>query len=96
VCFSDDPRADLKAYAGANLQQETVAESAVRNAPAFSRFLKVASHGNATIVNFTNVADDAQVARTTVGRSQSSRSISFWAIIQRSRSRPRRTFPLKI
>jgi predicted AAA+ superfamily ATPase len=66
IYFSDDPRADLEAYAGAYLQQEIVAEGAARNVPAFSRFLKVASHCNATIVNFTNLANDAQVARTTV------------------------------
>jgi predicted AAA+ superfamily ATPase len=66
VYFSDDPQADLRAYSGAYLQQEIVAEGAARNVPAFSRFLKVASHCNATIVNFTNVANDAQVARTTV------------------------------
>ena len=66
IYFSDDPKADLEAYAGAYLQQEIVAEGAARNVPAFSRFLKVASHCNATIVNFTNVSNDAQVARTTV------------------------------
>ncbi len=33
---------------------------------AFSRFLRVAALCNATRVNFTNVANDAQVARTTV------------------------------
>lgn len=66
IYFSDDPRADLEAYAGAYLQQEIVAEGAARNIPAFSRFLKVAAQCNATIVNFTNLANDAQVARTTV------------------------------
>jgi predicted AAA+ superfamily ATPase len=66
IYFSDEPKADLEAYAGAYLQQEIVAEGAARNVPAFSRFLKVASHCNATIVNFTNVSNDAQVARTTV------------------------------
>jgi predicted AAA+ superfamily ATPase len=66
IYFSDDPKADLEAYAGAYLQQEIVAEGAARNVPAFSRFLKVAALCNATIVNFTNVANDAQVARTTV------------------------------
>ncbi|MGH9363719.1 MAG: ATP-binding protein [Thermoanaerobaculia bacterium] len=66
IYFSDDPRADLQAYAGLYLQQEIVAEGATRNVPAFSRFLKVAALCNATIVNFTNVANDAQVARTTV------------------------------
>jgi predicted AAA+ superfamily ATPase len=66
IYFSDDPGADLKAYAGTYLQQEIVAEGAARNIPAFSRFLGVAAFCNATIVNFTNVANDAQVARTTV------------------------------
>ena len=66
IYFSDDPRADLQSYAGSYLQQEIVAEGATRNVPAFSRFLKVASHCNGTIVNFTNVANDAQVKRTTV------------------------------
>ena len=66
IYFSDDPRADLEAYAGSYLQQEIVAEGAVRNLPAFSRFLKVAALCNAQIVNFTNVSNDAQVARTTV------------------------------
>ena len=66
VYFSEDPQADLQAYAGLYLQQEVVAEGATRNVPAFSRFLKVAAHCNGTIVNFTNVASDAQVARTTV------------------------------
>jgi len=66
IYFSDDPGADVKAYTGLYLQQEIVAEGLTRNIPAFSRFLKVAAHCNGTIVNFTNVANDAQVARTTV------------------------------
>jgi len=66
IYFSDDPRADLDAYTGLYLQQEVAAEGATRNVPAFSRFLRAAALCNATIVNFTNVANDAQVARTTV------------------------------
>src|SRR5437870_3812013 len=66
IYFSDDPQADLAAYAGTYLQQEIVAEGATRNVPAFSRFLRVAAHCNGTIVNFTNIANDAQVPRTTV------------------------------
>jgi predicted AAA+ superfamily ATPase len=66
IYFSDDPRADLQSYAGSYLQQEIVAEGVTRNVPAFSRFLKVAAFCNGTIVNFTNVANDAQVKRTTV------------------------------
>jgi len=66
IYFSDDPGADLQAYTGSYLQQEIVAEGAMRNVPAFSRFLKVAAFCNGTIVNFTNIANDAQVPRTTV------------------------------
>ncbi len=66
VYFSDDADADLEAYAGTYLQQEIVAEGATRNAPAFTRFLRVAASCNATVVNFTAVASDAQVPRTTV------------------------------
>jgi predicted AAA+ superfamily ATPase len=66
IYFSDDPAADLESYTGLYLQQEVVAEGAIRNIPAFSRFLKIASLCNGTIVNFTKVSNDAQVARTTV------------------------------
>lgn len=66
IYFSDDAHADLEAYTGTYLQQEIVAEGATRNVPAFSRFLRVAALCNATWVNYTNVANDAQVPRTTV------------------------------
>lgn len=66
IYFSADASADLEAYAGSYLQQEIVAEGATRNIPAFSRFLRVAALCNGTIVNFTEVASDAQVPRTTV------------------------------
>jgi len=66
IYFSDDPQADLQAYAGTYLEQEIAAEGAARNIPAFTRFLKIAAQCNGTIVNFTNVSNDAQVARTTV------------------------------
>ena len=66
IYFSDDPLADLKAYSGSYLQEEIVAEGATRNVPAFSRFLHVAAQANGTVVNFTNIANDAQVPRTTV------------------------------
>jgi len=66
IYFSDAADEDLKAYAGAYLQEEIVAESAARNIPAFSRFLRVAALCNGTIVNFTKIANDAQVPRTTL------------------------------
>jgi predicted AAA+ superfamily ATPase len=66
IYFSDDPQADLGAYTGTYLQQEIVAEGATRNVPAFSRFLHVAALCNATVVNYTNISNDAQVPRTTI------------------------------
>ena len=66
IYFSDDPAADLEAYAGSYLQQEVVAEGATRNVPAFSRFLRIAALCNGTIINYTNVGNDAQVPRTTI------------------------------
>lgn len=66
IYFSDDPDADLAAYTSVYLQQEIMAEGVTRNVPAFSRFLKFAALCNGTIVNFTNLANDAQVPRTTI------------------------------
>ena len=66
IYFSDDPQSDLHSCSGSYLQQEIIAEGAIRNIPAFSRFLKVSALCNSTIVNFTNIANDAQVPRTTV------------------------------
>jgi predicted AAA+ superfamily ATPase len=66
IYFSANPAADLEAYAGTYLQQEIVAEGSARNIPAFSRFLRIAALCNGMVVNFTNVANDAQVPRTTV------------------------------
>ena len=66
IYFSANPEADLEAYAGTYLQQEVVAEGSARNIQAFSRFLRIAALCNGTVVNFTNIANDAQVPRTTV------------------------------
>ncbi|MDE1920535.1 MAG: ATP-binding protein [Candidatus Omnitrophica bacterium] len=66
IYFSDDVKADLNAYISNYLTLEIAAEALTRNIPAFSRFLTVAALCNASIVNFTEVANDAQVKRTTV------------------------------
>ena len=66
IYFSDNIDADLDAYASVYLQQEIMSEGVTRNVPAFSRFLKFAALCNGTIVNFTNLSNDAQVPRTTV------------------------------
>ncbi len=66
IYLSDEPREDLQAYAGTYLQQEVAAEGLTRNIPAFSRFLEVAALCNGQMLNFAKIANDAQVARTTV------------------------------
>ena len=66
VYLGDEPEQDLGAYVGNYLQQEIAAEGLTRNIPAFSRFLEVAALSNATVVNFTQIASDAAVPRTTV------------------------------
>lgn len=66
IYFSGEPEEDLKAYIGTYLKEEIAAEGLTRNIPAFSRFLEVAALCNGRMINFTNIANDAQVARTTV------------------------------
>ncbi len=64
--FSSDPQADFAAYVGNYLQIEVSAEAAVRNIPAFSRFLHVIAQCNAEMINWAQVSSDAQVAASTV------------------------------
>jgi uncharacterized protein len=64
--LSDSFDEDLAAYVGTYLTEEIAAEGLARNLPAFSRFLQVAAATNAKILNYTNVASDAQVPRQTV------------------------------
>jgi predicted AAA+ superfamily ATPase len=66
IYFSDAPFEDLEACAGNYLREEIAAEAIVRNVPAFSRFLTVAGLCNGKIINYTNIASDAQVPRSTV------------------------------
>ncbi len=66
VYFSDSPAEDLKAYAGNYLREEIAAEGLIRNVPAFSRFLEVAALCNGTLINYTLIANDAQVPKSTV------------------------------
>ena len=66
IYFSDAPREDLAAYAGDYLKEEVAAEAVVRNIGAFSRFLEVAALGHGEMINFSNLASDAQVPVSTV------------------------------
>lgn len=66
IYFSDDPEKDLESYINVYLQQEIAAEGISRNLGAFGRFLEVAALCHAEEINYTNIASDAQVSRTTV------------------------------
>jgi len=63
---SDSPDEDLRDYCGVYLREEVASEGLTRNIPAFSRFLEVAACANGAMINYTNIASDAQVKRTTV------------------------------
>lgn len=64
--LSASPEEDLAAYADTYLAEEIAAEGLARNLPAFARFLQVAAATNSRMINYTNVASDAQVPRQTV------------------------------
>ncbi len=64
--LSDDPEADLRAYVSDYLKEEIVAESAARNIPVFSDFLRVAALTNAELVNYTNIAREVGVSAKVV------------------------------
>lgn len=66
IYLSPEPEEEIKAYAGTYLREEIAAEGLTRNIPAFGRFLEVAALCNAAMLNFSKVASDAQVPRTTV------------------------------
>ena len=66
VWISPTPREVLEAWTLLYLQEEIRAEAAVRNLPAFARFLPVAALMNGQAINVSAIARDAGVARTTV------------------------------
>ncbi len=66
IYLSDSPDEDLKAYTGDYLKEEIAAEGLARNIPAFSRFLQVAALCNGLLINYANIANDAQVPSSTV------------------------------
>ena len=56
----------LAAYVDTYLTDEIAAEGAARSLPAFARFLETAATANTRMVNYTNIASDAQLPRQTV------------------------------
>ena len=64
--LSDDPDEGLASYVDRYLTEEIAAEGLARNLPGFARFLQTAAVTNARMLNYSNVAGDAQVPRQTV------------------------------
>ncbi|MCC6526357.1 MAG: ATP-binding protein [Polyangiaceae bacterium] len=66
IYLSDEPREDLKAYVGDYLREEIAAEAVTRSIPSFGRFLETAAASNGRVLNYQNIANDAEVKRSTV------------------------------
>ena len=66
IFLSEDAAEDLSAFIHTYLIEEIAAEGAVRNLTAFSRFLQTAALVNTQILNYQNVAHDAQLPPQTV------------------------------
>lgn len=52
----------LAAYIGSYLEDEIIAETKIRNAQVFSKFLEKAAFSNGEILNYTNIASDCGVS----------------------------------
>ena len=66
--LSRHPLRDLRAYVSDYLKEEISAESAIRNIPAFSEFLKVSALTNAKLLNYTNIARESGISAKVVRR----------------------------
>ena len=60
------PLRDLRAYVSDYLKEEISTESAVRNIPAFTDFLRVSALTNAELLNYTNIARETGVSAKVV------------------------------
>ena len=65
VWLSDDPWSYLKDYVDLYLREEIMSEGLTRSLPSFSRFIEVAALCNGQIINYTKIANDSQVSKTT-------------------------------
>jgi len=66
VYLSKYPEEELDAYVNTYLKEEIMAEGLIRNLPPFSRFLCSMALSNGEVINFTKLANDCQVAASTV------------------------------
>ncbi len=65
IYLSDSPHEDLQSYCGQYLKEEIAGEAKVRNIGAFTRFLEVAALCNSQMINYSQIASDAQVPTST-------------------------------
>jgi len=66
VYLSEFPEEELDAYVNTYLKEEIMAEGLIRNLPPFIRFLRSMALANGEVINFTKLANDCQVAPSTV------------------------------
>jgi len=66
VWRSADRKEALNAYVQLYLREEIKSEALVRNLPGFARFLPIAGLFHGQMINVSNIARDAGIARTTV------------------------------
>lgn len=66
VWLSQDPEEELDSYISTYLKEEILSEGLSRNLPAFNRFLKVAALSSGNLINYSQMASDAQVAESTI------------------------------
>ena len=64
--LADEPDEGLASYVDRYLTEEIAAEGLARSLPRFARFLQTAATTNGQLLNYSNVARDAQVPRQTV------------------------------
>lgn len=64
--LSSSPDSILEDYIDTYLYDEIQSEGAVRNLPAFSRFLEVAAISNGSILNYSNIASDVGLSKNSI------------------------------
>jgi uncharacterized protein len=64
--LSEKPKKFLRSYVGDYLKEEIAAEGLVRNLPAFSEFLEMASFSDTEMVSYTSIARDCGVSGNTI------------------------------
>ncbi len=64
--LSDKPEREIEAYVDDYLKEEIQSESAIRNLPAFTRFLDAMAYSSGELVNYQNIARDCGIDAKTV------------------------------